>query len=153
MLALETIDINCAESLFKISDKLNLKQVLPNKVTIWKLRNNNPMRRSFNRVSISFVEFDALLKLTSEMSKYLYPFIREILQSREDFNNNPYAWNNFRDRYIELMKERLNINTMKVKRLLDSRFNDEIFTTILLSLALSISDEGLKRLRLTLLNS
>ena len=29
-------------------------------------------------------EFDALIKITVAMSRYLYPYIREILQSKED---------------------------------------------------------------------
>ena len=52
LLALETIDLNGAESLYSLSGKLNLNKVIPNKVTIWKLRNNNPMRNSFNNNDI-----------------------------------------------------------------------------------------------------
>ena len=92
---------------------------LPNKVTIWKLRNNNPMRNSFNNNNIKLEEFEALIKLTAEMAKFLYPYIRQILQSRDDLNRNPKAWNDFKNRYIELIRERFNTNSMKVKRLLD----------------------------------
>ena len=56
------------------------------------------------------------------------------------------------DRYIELISERLNTNSMKVKRLLDSNCNDEIFNKIILTLALCISDDGFLKLRTTLLN-
>ena len=52
LLALETIDLNGAESLFSLSGKLNLNKVLPNKISIWKLRNNNSMRNSFNNNKI-----------------------------------------------------------------------------------------------------
>ena len=152
LLALETIDLNGAESFFTLSDKLNLNKVLPNKVTIWKLRNNNPMRKSFNNNNIKLEEFEALIKLTTEMSKYLYPYIRQILQSRDDFNKNPNPWIEFRNRYIELISERFNINSMKVKRLLDSNSNDELFTKIILSLALCISDNGYVKLRTSLIN-
>ena len=152
LLALETIDLNGAESLFTLSDKLNLNKVLPNKVTIWKLRNNNPMRKSFNNNNIKLEEFDALIKLTTEMAKYLYPYIRQILQSRDDFKNNPNSWIEFRNRYIELISERFNVNSMKVKRLLDSSSNDEIFTKIILSLAFCISENGYIKLRTSLVN-
>ena len=49
------------------------------------------------------------------MSKYLYPYIRNILQSREEFDSNPSIWDNFKKRFSELINERLNINTMRVK--------------------------------------
>ena len=153
LLALETIDLNGAESLYSLSDKLNLSKVLPNKVTIWKLRNNNPMRNSFNNNNIKFEEFEALIKLTAEMAKFLYPYIRQILQSRDDLSSNPRAWNQFKNRYIELISERFNTNSMKVKRLLDPNSNDELFIKIILTLSFSISDDGFLKLRTTLLNS
>ena len=86
---METIDLNGIQSLHAISNKLNLNNILPNKVTIWKLRNSNPMRKSHINNEIKSDEFEALTKITVEMSKYLYPYIREILQSRD--NNPDYA--------------------------------------------------------------
>ena len=152
LLALETIDLNCAESLYSLSDKLNLNEILPNKVTIWKLRNNNPMRNSFNNSNIKLEEFEALIKLTVEMAKFLYPFTRQILQSRDDVIKNPKAWNEFKKRYMELISERFNTNSMKVKRLIDPSLNDKIFIKIILTLALCISEDGYLKLRTTLIN-
>ena len=110
------------------------------------------MRNSFNNNKIKLEEFEALIKLTAEMAKFLYPYIRQILQSRDDFIRMPQAWNEFKNRYIELISERFNTNSMKVKRLLDHRSNDEIFIKILLTLAFCISDDGFLKLRTTLLN-
>ena len=152
LLALETIDLNGAESLYSLSGKLNLNEVIPNKVTIWKLRNNNPMRNSFNNNNIKLGEFNALIELTAEMAKFLYPYIRQILQSRDDLVKNPKPWNEFKNRYIELISERFNTNSMKVKRLLDPSCNDVVFIKIILTLALCISDDGFLKLRGTLLN-
>ena len=138
--------------LYSLSGKLNLNEVLPNKITIWKLRNNNSMRNSFNNNNIKLEEFEALIKLTAEMSKFLYPYIRQILQSRDDLTSNPKAWNEFKSRYIELISERFNTNSMKVKRLLDPNCNDEVFNKIILTLALCVSDDGFLKLRTNLLN-
>ena len=110
------------------------------------------MRNSFNNNNIKLEEFDALIKLAAEMAKFLYPYIRQILQSRDDFIRNPKAWNDFKNRYIELISERFNTNSMKVKRLLDPSSNEEVFIKILLTLAFCISDDGFLKLRTTLLN-
>ena len=152
MLTLETIDLNCAQSLLNLSNNLNLNKILPNKVTIWKLRNNNPMRKSYINNKITIESFDALTQLTVEMSKALYPYIRKILQSRDDLDNNPYAWNDFKKRFIELISERLNINSMRVQKLMDPNANDEILIKNLLTLALCCSDKGYQKLRTSLLN-
>ena len=106
MLTLETIDLNGIQSLYLISNKLNLNDILPNKVTIWKLRNNNPLRKSYVNNNIKPDEFDALIKITVEMSRYLYPYIKEILQSQEDIEKNSFIWNDFNKRFNDLIKER-----------------------------------------------
>ena len=110
------------------------------------------MRKSFIKNNIKLEEFEALIKLTSEMSKYLYPYTRQILQSRDEMNTNPKSWNDFKKRYIELIKERFNVNTMRVKKLLDPNFNDRLFIHILLTLALCPSEDGYNKLRTSLFN-
>ena len=87
-----------------------------------------------------------------EMSKFLYPYIRQILQSRDDYIKNPLPWDEFKNRYTELISERFNTNSMKVKRLLIPNFNDEYFMKVIFSLALCISDDGFIKLRTALLN-
>ena len=125
---------------------------MPNKITIWKLRNNNPLRKSYINNNIKSQEYDALIKITVEMSKYLYPYIREILQSKEDPKKNSVIWNDFHKRFIELINERFNINSMKVKKLLTKSENDEIIIKSLLTLSLCISNEGSEKLKNFLFN-
>ena len=152
LLTLETIDLNGIQSLYSLSNKLNLNDVLPSKVIIWKLRNNNPMRKSYIKNEIKIVEFDALIKLAVEMAKYLYPYIREILQSREIFDENSPIWDDFKKRFMDLINERFNTNSIRVKKLLDSSFNDKILINSLLTLALCNSERGYINLRNSLLN-
>ena len=147
LLILETIDLNGIHSLFSLSNRLNLDNVLPNKVTIWKLRNNNPLRKSYVTNNIKQNEFDALIRITVEMSKYLYPYIREILKSREDIEENSVIWNDFNKRFIELIQERFNMDSMRVKKLLNQSKNDEIIIKSLLTLSLCISNQGYKKLK------
>ena len=144
---LETIDLNGIQSLYALSNRLNLNNVLPNKITIWKLRNNNPLRKSYVSNNIKPSEFDALIKITVEMSRYLYPYIREILQSKEDIEKNSVIWNDFHKRFLDLINERFNINSIRVKKLLNQTDNDEIIIKSLLILSLCISNEGNKKLK------
>ena len=125
---------------------------MPNKVTIWKLRNNNPLRKSFVNNKIKSEEFDALIKVTVEMSRYLYPYIREILLSRENPENDSLVWNDFNKRFMELINERFNINCIRVKRLLNPIDNNEILIKSLLILSLCISNNGYRKLKTFLFN-
>ena len=97
-------------------------------------------------------EFDALIKITVEMSKYLYPYIREILLSREDPEKDSLVWNDFNKRFMELINERFNTNCIKVKKLLNTVENDEFLIKSLLTLSLCISNDGYLKLKTYLLN-
>jgi len=121
-------------------------------VTIWKLRNNNPLRKSCVIDNIKLNEFDALIRITVEMSKYLYPYIREILKSKEDPDENSVVWNDFNKRFIELIKERFNIDSMRVKKLLNQSENHEFIIKSLLTLSLCISNKGSQKLKNFLLD-
>ena len=125
---------------------------MPNKVTIWKLRNNNPLRKSYVNNNIKIEEFDALIRITVEMSRYLYPYIREILKSKEDLEKNSVVWNDFNKRFIELIKERFNLDSMRVKKLLNQTKNDQIITRSLFTLSLCISKQGYQKLKNFLFN-
>ena len=120
---------------------------MPNKVTIWKLRNNNPLRKSYVNNNIKPGEFDALIKITVEMSRYLYPYIREILQSQEELEKNSSIWNDFNIRLSELIKERFNLDSVKVKKLLNHNDREDIIIKSLLTLSLCISSEVYYRLK------
>ena len=97
-------------------------------------------------------EFDALIKITVEMSRYLYPYIREILLSREDSEKDSFVWNNFNRRFMELINERFNINCIRVKRLLNPTENDAILIKSLLTLLLCSSNNGYQKLKTYLFN-
>ena len=147
LLILETIDLNGIESLYALSNRLKLNEVLPNKITIWKLRNNNPLRKSYIKNNIKLNEFDALIRITVEMSRYLYPYIREILKSKEDLEENSDIWNDFNKRFMELIRERLNLDSIRVKKILNQAENDEFIIKSLLTLSLCISNQGCQKLK------
>ena len=105
------------------------------------------MRKSYVNNNIKVKEFDALIKITVEMSRYLYPYIREILKSKEDLEENPNIWKDFNKRFIELIRERFNVDSMRVKKLLNQSENDEIIIKSLLTLSLCISNQGYQKLK------
>ena len=105
------------------------------------------MRKSYINNNIKLEEFDALIKITVEMSKYLYPYIREILKSKEDIEESTVIWNDFNKRFNELIKESFNLVSIRVKKLLNQNGNDEILIKSLLTLSLCISNQGCQKLR------
>ena len=53
---------------------------------------------------------------------------------------------------MDLINERFNINSMKVKKLLDPSVNDEILIKCLLTLALCVTNMGSQNLKTSLLD-
>ena len=81
------------------------------------------------------------------MSRYLYPYIREILKSKEDIKENSVIWKDFNMRFIELIRDRFNVDSIKVKKLLNQAENDEFIIKSLLTLSLCISNQGYQKLK------
>jgi len=102
--------------------------------------------------NIKIDEFNALIKITVEMCRYLYPYIRRILQSKEGLEKDSVIWNDFKNRFVELIKERFNADSMRVKKLLNQTENDEIIIKSLLTLSLCISNQGYQKLKNFLLD-
>jgi len=138
--------------MFLLTNKLNLQDIFPTKVSIWKSRCHNPMRKSSNINNIKVKEFDALILITSEMSKLLYPYVRAIVSSFDNRSKDPQLLIDFEIRFIELIQERYNMESIKVRNLIDINKSENIYKNLLVNLALSISEEGEKRLKETLLN-
>mgnify|MGYP001246829420 CR=1 FL=1 len=151
-MVIETIDLNGPHSFYALSSQLKLNDILPSKITIWKLRNNNPLRKSYISNNIKIEEFDALIKITAEMSRYLYPYIRDILQSRDDFDNNGDTWIDFKKRFIELVNERFNIYSIKVKKIIDPGLNDKFLIKLLFTLSLCSCQNGFEKLKSILID-
>ena len=105
------------------------------------------MRRSYVNNNIKSDEFEALIKITVEMARYLYPFIRNIVQSKENSGENSFIWNDFKKRFMELINERFNVDSMRVKKLLNKDKNDEIIIKSLLILSFCISNQGYQKLK------
>ena len=81
------------------------------------------------------------------MSRYLYPYIREILKAKEDLEENSVIWKDFNRRFIELIRERFNVDCIRVKKLLNQAENDEIIIKSLLILSFCISNQGYQKLK------
>ena len=65
---------------------------------------------------------------------------------------NSVIWDDFKRGFIELINERFNTESMRVKKLLNQTKNDEIITRSLLTLSLCISNKGYQKLKNFLLN-
>ncbi len=147
LLAIESLDINASQLLALEARNIDILNIFPNDVEIWKTRCHNPMRKSHRHSRISKESLDSLLMLLSSMAQKFYPQIRELLSDKTPASIKELKWCLFSKRFDDLILERMNVTRNGVKKYLSSSCNqDLLYRKLLLTLALSSGPRGLTRL-------
>ena len=135
-----------------MSENLGLKEQFPNRVELWKTRCHNPLRRVTRRGTLDPDNTDALIFLLCSMSDRLYPQIHQLLSSREPKSINSERWRLLKDRFKDLVEERMNKRRGAVQRLLELDREDSFVLELVTTLSLSCGKGGVDRLRACLLD-
>ena len=153
VLAIETLEINANETMLEVSKDLGLSELFPNRVEFWKKRCHNPYRRTFRRGYLSNEEVEGFVLIISTMAERLYPYIRQLLCSRESEIVNRQRWEIFNNKMTVLIKNRMNINKVHIAKIIKSPNSSLFFRQILFNLSLSSGPGGVDRLRASLFDS
>ena len=146
-MAIEALDITAPYVLAQANQEIESSHSFSNGVDIWKSRCHNPMRKFTRNSPIPRESFEALLILLSSMSQRFYPKIRELLSTKSPESFKRYKWDEFCQRFDELIQERMNIRREGVKKYLEESSNSSAFyRKLLLTLALSAGPNGISRL-------
>ena len=86
------------------------------------------------------------------LSERLYPMLRQLLSSNEPEELNRQRWGLFRDRYNELVRERMNGRRGAIRQLLDPEQGEELRRDMVLTLAFCAGPGGVQRLEASLLD-
>jgi len=79
LLAIEALDIGGSEAILTVANELELQGIIKNRVTLWRLRCSNPMRRYSQRTSLSVVEAKALVLIACNLARRMTVLIRQLL--------------------------------------------------------------------------
>lgn len=83
LLALEALELGGSEYMLSLAEQLELKDIIKNRVILWRLRCTNPWRRSYNRERLTIDQAKALVIIASYLSKQLTVLIRQLLTAEE----------------------------------------------------------------------
>lgn len=81
LLAVEAIDLQGNEAMLYLVQTLQLEKVIPNRVSFWRIRNTNPMRRNYQRASLSWDEAMALVLIICALAKQLNTVLRLLIST------------------------------------------------------------------------
>jgi hypothetical protein len=88
VLALEAIDLQVTDVMLYLVPQLNLEQTIPNRVSFWRLRNTNPLRRNYQRTSLEWEEAKALVTLICHIASQLNTHLRLLVSTCEQIDEN-----------------------------------------------------------------
>jgi len=139
LLAIEALDLDGSEALLRMAAELELEGIIQNRVTLWRLRSTNPLRRYGSQYSdLSQAEGKALVILTCFVARRLAVLMRQLLQ----------AYQQLSDRNIPLESSfRLTEYLTRFRAHFRSRMNQKRVAVMAYS-----SDEKLDSLALSLLS-
>ncbi len=81
LLAIEALDLEAVEVTLALIEQLNLGKTIPSRVAFWRLRNTNPLRRNYQRASLSWDELKALVKIVCNLSSQLGTGLRLLIST------------------------------------------------------------------------
>lgn len=93
MLAIEALDLKTSESLPNIAEELELQGVIQNRVTLWRLRSTNPLRRYGSQYSdLSQEQAKAMVVLTCYAARRLMVLTQQLIAVQEQLQRRNLPW-------------------------------------------------------------
>ena len=83
LLALEALDLGGSQAMLAASKNLELREIVKNRVFLWRLRCTNPFRRAHTRRSLTISEAKALVAIACHLARRQTVLIRQLLLAYE----------------------------------------------------------------------
>lgn len=114
LLAIEALELEGSEAILQTAKQLELDEIIKDRVTLWRLRNTNPLRRHNQRRSLSLVEAKALVVVGCYMARRLTVLIRQLLLAYQQLSEKQlsvehhFRLNDYLERFRAHFRSRMN---------------------------------------------
>lgn len=153
LLALEALELGSSERMLATAKELNLTDIIPNRVVLWRLRCTNPWRRSYLRRYLEIEQAKALIIIATDRSRKLTFLIRQLLLVEQQLRDKELPLNqNFRlhwylGRFRAHFQARMNPRRARIAEYLASPDQlDELALSLLKKLLFATGSTGAQRL-------
>ncbi|MGI0479647.1 DUF3038 domain-containing protein [Geminocystis sp. CENA526] len=126
LLALEALQLGGSEYMLATASELGLKNIIKNRLSLWRLRCSNPWRKCYSRESLTLTQAKTMVFITAECAKKFTIPLRQLLVSVQQMKDKGMPLeNNFRlseyfTRFQAHFKSRMNPRRAKVSVYLSS---------------------------------
>lgn len=114
LLAIEALELEGSEAILQTAKQLELDEIIKDRVTLWRLRNTNPLRRHNQRRSLTLVEAKALVVVGCYMARRLTVLIRQLLLAYQQLSEKQlsvehhFRLNDYLERFRAHFRSRMN---------------------------------------------
>lgn len=115
LLAIEALDLGGSQAMLAASEQLELRGIIKNRVSLWRLRNTNPFRRSHARRNLSITEAKALVAIACHLARRQTVLLRQLLLDYEQLMRkdlpleNHFRLSNYTERFGTHFRSRMNL--------------------------------------------
>lgn len=79
LLAIEALELGGSEAILGFAQELELKEIIKDRVNLWRMRSSNPLRRAHIRRPLTILEAKALVVIACYIARRLTVVIRQLL--------------------------------------------------------------------------
>lgn len=114
LLAIEALELEGSEAILQTAKQLELDEIIKDRVTLWRLRNTNPLRRHNQRRALTLVEAKALVVVGCYMARRLTVLIRQLLLAYQQLSEKQlsvehhFRLNDYLERFRAHFRSRMN---------------------------------------------
>ncbi len=151
LLAIEALELGGAEAILSLAEELDLKEIIKNRVNLWRMRASNPMRRAHSRRPLDILEAKALVVIACYIARRLTVTIRQLLTIYQQLAQKqiPLEQNlrlaNYLERFRAHFKSRMNYRRSGVIALNSDDKLDELAINLLEKLLFCTGTAGMQR--------
>jgi Protein of unknown function (DUF3038) len=156
LLAIEALELGGSEAILTFAQELDLKEIIKNRVNLWRMRSSNPMRRANIRRPLTIMEAKALVVIACYIARRLTVVIRQMLMIYQQMNDKqiPLEQNlrlaNYLERFRTHFRSRMNARRSGVLALHSDEKLDELAINLLGQLLFCTGTAGMQRFWISL---
>ncbi|MBH8572863.1 DUF3038 domain-containing protein [Nostocaceae cyanobacterium CENA369] len=156
LLAIEALELGGSEAILTFAEELELKDIIKDRVNLWRMRSSNPMRRAHIRRPLTIVEAKALVVIACYIARRLTVVIRQLIAIYQQMHEKqlPLEQNlrlsNYLERFRAHFKSRMNARRSGVLALSSDEKLDELAINLLGQLLFCTGTAGMQRFWISL---
>lgn len=153
LLAVEALELGASEKMLATIKQLELTNIIPGRVALWRLRSSNPWRRSYTRDNLTLEQAKTLVIIATFRAKELEPLIRHLLDAEQQMRDkqlpleNHFRLSEYLERFRAHFRSRMNSRRTKIAFYLKSESElNELALSLLRKLLFCTGTKGLERI-------